>query len=216
MSQKTDSQLNSEKNVIKNENDPGENSATRVGEMLENIIDSKINNDRIDTSVNLDGSGKDVADRDAVKTYINNLVSNSVSSIEVLYKTISQTTHGFTVNDVVRVNDSGTYSKISDPSTQFRVGLVTSVSDANTFRMAIHGYVSGLSGFTAGAVYYAQTDGTMGTTVTDMPVLHADTTTSGYLIAGAYGGGGGEPDPEEILFGDTEILFGDTEITFND
>jgi hypothetical protein len=45
MAQRTDAQLTTEKDVIKDETTANANSATRIGEMLENIIDSKVNND---------------------------------------------------------------------------------------------------------------------------------------------------------------------------
>lgn len=45
MAQKTDAQLTTEANVIKNETTAGANTATRVGEMLNDIIDSKLNNE---------------------------------------------------------------------------------------------------------------------------------------------------------------------------
>lgn len=53
---KTDSQLITEANIIKNETTAGANTATRVGTMLDDIIENKINNDKIVTTV---GSGSD-------------------------------------------------------------------------------------------------------------------------------------------------------------
>ena len=47
MSQLTDNQLTTEANVIKNETASNANTATRVGTMLNDVIDSKINNDKI-------------------------------------------------------------------------------------------------------------------------------------------------------------------------
>lgn len=44
MAQKTDAQLTTDANVIKNETDAGENTATRVGDHLIDAIDSKVNN----------------------------------------------------------------------------------------------------------------------------------------------------------------------------
>jgi len=70
MAQKTDAELDIEKDVIKNETDAGDNTATRVGQMFEDINDSKINNDKIDTADTLDTAGKTVPGRDAVKAYI--------------------------------------------------------------------------------------------------------------------------------------------------
>jgi len=46
MAQRSDAQLSSEKEIIKTETLPEANTATRVGTMLENLIDSKINNNQ--------------------------------------------------------------------------------------------------------------------------------------------------------------------------
>jgi len=45
MAQKTDAELQIERAVIENETTAGANTAVRIGDMLENIIDSKVNND---------------------------------------------------------------------------------------------------------------------------------------------------------------------------
>ena len=70
MAQKTDAQLTTEKNVIKTETIAKANTAARIGTMFEDTIDSKINNDKIDTDNGLATSGKTVPGRDAVKAYI--------------------------------------------------------------------------------------------------------------------------------------------------
>lgn len=70
MAQKTDSQLQTDRGVIENETATAANTAVRVGNHFEDIIDSKINNDRVDTAVTLDTAGKDIADKDAIKAYV--------------------------------------------------------------------------------------------------------------------------------------------------
>lgn len=75
MSQRTDAQLTTEKEAIKNETVANANSANRIGTMVENMIDSKVNNDKIETANTLNTSGKTVAGRDAVKAYIDNLIA---------------------------------------------------------------------------------------------------------------------------------------------
>jgi hypothetical protein len=47
MATRTDAQLTTDANVIKNETAPGANTATRVGNMLVDAIDSKLNVDKI-------------------------------------------------------------------------------------------------------------------------------------------------------------------------
>jgi hypothetical protein len=47
MATRTDAQLTTDANVIKNETAPGANTATRVGNMLVDAIDSKVNIDKI-------------------------------------------------------------------------------------------------------------------------------------------------------------------------
>src|SRR5690606_13020942 len=128
-------------------------------------------------------------------------------STDLVVRNVAQEDHGFSVKDVIRLTEDGEYAKVSDPSTQFRVGIVQQVLNVDSFRLAIHGYVQGLSGLTAGAVYYAQSNGTIGTTETDMPVLHADTTTSGYLLSGNFSASV-DPPPEGF---DYELDFEFTE-----
>lgn len=108
-----------------------------------------------------------------------------------LQRVVSKTSHGFAVKDVITLNGSGVHVKVSNPTGNKFVGLVTEVIDANSFRIHTAGYVTALSGLTAGAIHYGQADGTLSTTVTDMPVLFADSTTSGYILASGSGSGSG-------------------------
>lgn len=88
------------------------------------------------------------------------------------------------------------------------VGIVSAVADANNFTLQTGGRVTGLSGLTAGTVYYVDDDtaglltSTEPTDTGDIskPVLIADTTTSGFVFnmrgfiitpSGGGGGGGG-------------------------
>jgi hypothetical protein len=70
MSQKTDAQLIIDANVIRDETTPGANTKERVRNHTVDIVDSKINNDLIDTADALDTVGKTIPGRDAVKQYI--------------------------------------------------------------------------------------------------------------------------------------------------
>src|SRR5688500_17609184 len=70
MAQETDVQLSSRSLVIRNETVEGGNTRQRHDDMNQALIDSKINNDKIDTDNALATSGKTVPGRDAVKAYI--------------------------------------------------------------------------------------------------------------------------------------------------
>jgi hypothetical protein len=71
---KTDGQLNTQANVIKNETVVGANTPTRVGLMLNDIIDNKINTDKISTDVALGTSDDLLPTQNAVKTYADRLL----------------------------------------------------------------------------------------------------------------------------------------------
>ena len=53
--QKTDAELLAEANIIKNETNAGANTATRVGVMLVDMVESKVNNTNASGAQNLDG-----------------------------------------------------------------------------------------------------------------------------------------------------------------
>jgi hypothetical protein len=110
---------------------------------------------------------------------------------ETLSKLIVKVAHGFVVKDVLTVDGSGQLVKVSSPAAQSRVGLVTEVVDADTFRITIAGYVQGLTDLTVGVKYYAQASGTIGTTETEMPVLITDSSSGGYILSsgGTIAGG---------------------------
>lgn len=76
MAQTTDTDLTTEADVIANETVAGANTKTRVATMVKNVIDSKINNDKIDTANTLDTASRTVAGRDAVKAYADAISSN--------------------------------------------------------------------------------------------------------------------------------------------
>ena len=112
------------------------------------------------------------------------------SKPDKLERVIAYDAHPFAVNDVLTLDEDGLLVKITDPSEDKFIGVVNEVINANNFRLVITGYVTGLSGLTAGLKYYAQDDGTLGTDETDMPVLKADSSTSGYLLSSGAGGSG--------------------------
>ena len=103
---------------------------------------------------------------------------------------ITQTTHGFVLGDVLRYSGSTLTKAQADSSANAEVvGIVQSVVDTNNFYLITDGLVTGLTGLTAGAVYYLSptTAGTL--TVTEpgttgqvsKPIFIAASTTSGYF-----------------------------------
>lgn len=68
---------------------------------------------------------------------------------------IAQVAHGFAVGDVVRHNGTIFVKAQANSDTTSDVqGLVSEVADVDNFTLLTHGYVSGLSGLTAGENYF--------------------------------------------------------------
>lgn len=108
-----------------------------------------------------------------------------------LRQTLTKASHGFVVGNVLTVDGTGAIVKVSNTTTDKRLGVVTAVADVNTFTVNLAGYVSGLSGLTPGSTYYATNTGTLSTSVSDMPVLIAATAATGYMLSAGSAGGGG-------------------------
>ena len=112
--------------------------------------------------------------------------------------------HGLAVGDTVRLSGTSYVEASADTQANAEVvGLVVDVADANTFTLLTGGYVTGLSGLTAGAVYFLPVAaGPL--TLTEpstpgqisKPLLIAATTTTGWWfnwrgsVIGSGGGGG--------------------------
>ncbi len=112
-----------------------------------------------------------------------------------LFWTVSQASHGLSVNNVIRHNGTIWIKSQADTAANAVVGgIVIAVISTGVFVMASAGYVSGLSGLTAGSVHYldAATAGALTTTAPSIqcPIIHADTATSGTLLSMWAGGGG--------------------------
>lgn len=130
--------------------------------------------------------------------------------LDRLRRLVSLTTHGFVLGNVLTVNGSGDLVLVSDPATDKFVGIVQEVIDVDSFVFATAGYVMNLTALalTPGTLYYAQTDGTLDTTITDMLVLLADTALSGYILASSStGGGGGSGTVTGVSAADLSPLF---------
>ena len=113
-------------------------------------------------------------------------VSGSSSSIN-----ISQTAHGFTVGQVVYYTGSAyALARADIAATAEVIGIVSTVSNANAFTITTEGYVIGLTGLTAGSVYFLSPSSAGLLTTTEpstvgqvsKPLLIADSTTSGYFF----------------------------------
>jgi len=104
---------------------------------------------------------------------------------------IAQTGHGFVAGDVVRHNGSSYVKAKADSATNAEVvGIVSAVADANNFTLTVIGDITGLSGLSAGSVYFLS-DATAGLlTVTEptainsvsKPLFIAHSTTAGYFF----------------------------------
>lgn len=110
---------------------------------------------------------------------------------EALQKSISQTTHGLSVGNVVRLSGTNYVKAQADSDANAEVaGIVAAVADANTFTLHYGGRITGLSGLTAGTVYFLDDDTAGLLTATEptdagdisKPVLIADSTTTGLFF----------------------------------
>lgn len=97
---------------------------------------------------------------------------------------VNKVAHGLVVKNVVtykEIGSTGTYGYQKWTTGDDVAGLITAVTDANNYTVQTIGYFTGLTGLVDGSTYYAQSDGTIGTTVTGVRVLKAVSTTSGYI-----------------------------------
>lgn len=105
---------------------------------------------------------------------------------------ITQTGHGLSVGDVVRLNGSGDYvvAQADSEANAEVAGIVSDVDGVDDFTLTVVGQITGLSSLTAGAVYYLSASSAGDLTATEptglgqvsKPLLIADTTTSGYFF----------------------------------
>jgi len=92
---------------------------------------------------------------------------------------INETSHGISVNEVVTYKSS-TWQAFTTGDTA--LGICVKVIDANNFTLLTGGFTNLVTGLTANTLYYAQSDGSMGTTVTAAPIFYAISATEGYLL----------------------------------
>lgn len=110
---------------------------------------------------------------------------------ETTTRTAYQVSHGFVVGDVVRLN-GGVYVKAIATSAENAevIGIVTEVVTSIIFKITLIGYVTGLSGLTAGSLYFLS-DTTAGVLsliepstsgYVSKPLLISTSTTEGYFF----------------------------------
>jgi hypothetical protein len=114
---------------------------------------------------------------------------------------VTQAAHGLAVGNIVRLSGASYVKAQADTAANAEVvGIVSAVADANNFTVTMSGRVTGLSGLTAGMVYFldASTAGSLTATEPNLngqiskPLLVADAATSGYFynFRGMVIGGG--------------------------
>lgn len=103
---------------------------------------------------------------------------------------VAQAAHGFVVGDVAYLNGANyAKAKADAANTAEVIGVVSTVTDANNFKLTTYGSISGLSGLTAGTNYFlsAATAGLLTATEpstlghVSVPVLIASSTTAGFV-----------------------------------
>lgn len=129
--------------------------------------------------------------------YVNGVTSaiqtqlNAKQAAGYVSRSVAQSSHGFTVGKVLYL--VGTTYTLAQADTVVKaeaVGIVSTVTDANNFILTVSGLVTGLSGLTAGTVYFLSPSSAGDLTATEpttvgqvsKPLLIADSTTSGYFI----------------------------------
>ena len=139
-----------------------------------------------------------------------------------LTKTVAQNAHGFSIgNWLYHTGTAYALSKTDVDTTSDALGVVSFVTDANNFTLTVGGFVSGLSGLTAGSAHrisptVAGAIQIAAPTIAgqiDKPVFMADTSNSGYVIimranavifAKPIGAVGGSTD--QIFFENDQII----------
>jgi len=124
----------------------------------------------------------------ATKAYVDAIDFNS----SALTLDVNQTSHGFSVGDVLRVNGAGTYTEAQADSAANAevVGICSAITDADNFTLISSGYIDTLSGLTANTTYFLDPSTAGALTATEpttdgqitKPVLITDSTTSGFMF----------------------------------
>lgn len=103
-------------------------------------------------------SSSNTADRIYILPDIDGQVALT-SSLETTKKSVNQVAHGLAVGDVIRFDGVDYIKAQSNNGDNAEViGVISSVEGVDDFNYTINGYVSGLSGLTAGDVYFLDDD----------------------------------------------------------
>lgn len=130
---------------------------------------------------------------DAIQTYLSSTIDADIAAAAPASTSaaVTQTAHGFTVGNLLKYTGTAYALAKADTAADAQVvGIVSTVVDANNFKLTLSGKVTGLSGLVAGSVYYLNptTAGAMTTTEpttvgqVSKPVFIATSTTDGYFI----------------------------------
>lgn len=148
------------------------------------------------------------------------IIDQNLRAIGDLPLTFEQVGHNFQIGSCLRLNLSGgvvsfVLASADSEANSNIIGVVHWVSGSQ-FKLRHQGYITGLSGLTPGSVYYLSSSASpnnlttsTGATFLKVPVLYADTATSGYLLSlnngairpmagatvGANGSAGAVPPP---------------------
>ncbi len=133
-------------------------------------------------------------------------------------ETVTQTGHGFSVHNVVRMSAPGTYvlAQADIATNSQALGIVAEIVDVNTFKLVSFGQVSGFVGLVIGEIYFLSdvTAGAFQLAEPDIskPLLVATSATTAIMILerGLEGIGGVADVPalSEIYTADSAILAG--------
>lgn len=134
MAQKTDAQLTTLSNTVQNETTASANSATRLGGLLNDLNDSKINNDKISTDIDADtGSDAKVPSVAAVEAF----VASEVAGAGVGYKTykvyMTQSGSSAPTATIIKNSLSGTPTLSRTSTGTYRITLTGAFPSAKTF-----------------------------------------------------------------------------------
>lgn len=107
-----------------------------------------------------------------------------------LTDTITQVAHGFTVGQIVRHQSTWVLAQGDNGADAEALGMVTTVTDANTFILTTSGFVTGLTGLVSDTQYFVDPTIAGGLTATDpstpgqvsKPVFYAISSNTGYFI----------------------------------
>lgn len=136
MAQKTDSQLQTLANTVQNETTASANSATRMGGLLNDFNDSKINKDKVSSDIDADtGSDTKVPSVAAVEAFVAQEIAAAPSGVG--YKTykvyMTQSGSSAPTATIIKNTLSGTPTLSRTSTGTYRITLTAAFPSAKTF-----------------------------------------------------------------------------------